>query len=78
MRQIIIIANGINSRTPKLQTALARMLTMYVVGMMMYCGCTIVNMVSGDDDDDVDDGVDDEAGENDDALRLHHRQHGEW
>ena len=46
--------------------------------MMMFCGCTIVNMVSGDDDDDVDDGVDDEAGENDDALRLHHRQHGEW
>ena len=40
-------------------------------------GCTIVNMVSCDDDDDVDDGVDDEAGENDDVLRLHHRQHGE-
>ena len=37
-------------------------------------GCTIVNMVSGDDDDDVDD----VGGENDDVLRLHHRQHGEW
>ena len=34
-------------------------------------GCTIVNMVSEDDDDDVDDGVDDEAGENDDVLQLH-------
>ena len=41
--------------------------------MMMYCGCTIVNMVSGDDDDDVDD----VGGENDDVLWLHHRQHGE-
>ena len=36
-------------------------------------GCTIVNMVSGDDVDDVDD----VGGENDDVLRLHHRQHGE-
>ena len=54
------------------------MLTMKLVRMMMHCGCTIVNMVSGDDDDDVDDGVDDEAGENDDVLRLHDRQHGEW
>ena len=32
-------------------------------------GCTIVNMVSEDDDDVGDD--------NDDVLRLHHRQHGE-
>ena len=40
---------------------------MLVMTMMMFCGYTIVNMVSEDDDDDVD-GV---GGENDDVLQLH-------
>ena len=35
-------------------------------------GCTIVNMVSGGESD-----VDDVGDDNDDVLRLHHRQHGE-
>ena len=35
VRQIIIIANGINSKTPKLQTALARVLGVETVKIMV-------------------------------------------
>ena len=45
VRQFIIIANGINSRTPKLQTALARVTHMYVC-MYIYRNCKNLSLFS--------------------------------